>query len=117
MILAPAVMAAEKLPKNAATKCLEAVGLDQDLYRIGNTKARILWSLASVVFQIPIHFSLVLLYITPHSLYLYVLCAYTPNPLFQFQFQYTSSSSSLSFSSTMSASCVESRLCLHLTRT
>ncbi|KAM8717114.1 hypothetical protein ACLKA7_003910 [Drosophila subpalustris] len=38
MILAPAVMAAEKLPKNAATKCLEAVGLDQDLYRIGNTK-------------------------------------------------------------------------------
>lgn len=42
MILAPAVMAAEKLPKNAATKCLEAVGLDPDLYRIGNTKARIL---------------------------------------------------------------------------
>lgn len=41
MILAPAVMAAEKLPKNAATKCLEAVGLDSDLYRIGNTKARI----------------------------------------------------------------------------
>ncbi|XP_062142197.1 myosin heavy chain, muscle isoform X33 [Drosophila sulfurigaster albostrigata] len=38
MILAPAVMAAEKLPKNAATKCLEAVGLDADLYRIGNTK-------------------------------------------------------------------------------
>nr|XP_032294518.1 myosin heavy chain, muscle isoform X24 [Drosophila virilis] len=38
MILAPAAMAAEKLPKNAATKCLEAVGLDQDLYRIGNTK-------------------------------------------------------------------------------
>ncbi|XP_030241548.1 myosin heavy chain, muscle isoform X31 [Drosophila navojoa] len=38
MILAPAVMAAEKLPKNAATKCLEAVGLDPDLYRIGNTK-------------------------------------------------------------------------------
>ncbi|XP_034474513.1 myosin heavy chain, muscle isoform X17 [Drosophila innubila] len=38
MILAPAVMAAEKLPKNAATKCLEAVGLDSDLYRIGNTK-------------------------------------------------------------------------------
>lgn len=42
MILAPAAMAAEKLPKNAATKCLEAVGLDQDLYRIGNTKARII---------------------------------------------------------------------------
>lgn len=41
MILAPAVMTAEKLPKNAATKCLEAVGLDADLYRIGNTKARI----------------------------------------------------------------------------
>ncbi|XP_064546703.1 myosin heavy chain, muscle isoform X10 [Drosophila montana] len=38
MILAPAAMTAEKLPKNAATKCLEAVGLDQDLYRIGNTK-------------------------------------------------------------------------------
>lgn len=45
MILAPAVMAAEKLPKNAATKCLEAVGLDPDLYRIGNTKARIFRSL------------------------------------------------------------------------
>lgn len=40
MILAPAVMAAEKQPKKAAEKCLESVGLDPDLYRIGHTKAR-----------------------------------------------------------------------------
>ncbi|KAM7353234.1 myosin heavy chain isoform 20-T20 [Cochliomyia hominivorax] len=38
MILAPAIMAAEKQPKNAAAKCLEAVGLDSDMYRIGHTK-------------------------------------------------------------------------------
>lgn len=41
MILAPAIMAAEKVAKNAAGKCLEAVGLDPDMYRIGHTKARI----------------------------------------------------------------------------
>jgi len=40
MILAPAIMAAEKVAKNAAGKCLEAVGLDPDMYRIGHTKAR-----------------------------------------------------------------------------
>jgi len=40
MILAPAIMAAEKVAKNAAAKCLEAVGLDPDMYRIGHTKAR-----------------------------------------------------------------------------
>ncbi|XP_017086619.2 myosin heavy chain, muscle isoform X14 [Drosophila eugracilis] len=38
MILAPAIMAAEKVAKNAAAKCLEAVGLDPDMYRIGHTK-------------------------------------------------------------------------------
>ncbi|XP_067622952.1 myosin heavy chain, muscle isoform X45 [Eurosta solidaginis] len=38
MILAPAIMTAEKVPKNAAAKCLEAVGLDPDMYRIGHTK-------------------------------------------------------------------------------
>ncbi|XP_017461556.1 PREDICTED: myosin heavy chain, muscle isoform X11 [Rhagoletis zephyria] len=38
MILAPAIMVAEKQPKNAAAKCLEAVGLDPDMYRIGHTK-------------------------------------------------------------------------------
>ncbi|XP_033248666.1 myosin heavy chain, muscle isoform X33 [Drosophila miranda] len=38
MILAPAIMTAEKLAKNAAGKCLEAVGLDPDMYRIGHTK-------------------------------------------------------------------------------
>ncbi|EDV56658.2 uncharacterized protein Dere_GG22771, isoform D [Drosophila erecta] len=38
MILAPAIMAAEKVAKNAAGKCLEAVGLDPDMYRIGHTK-------------------------------------------------------------------------------
>lgn len=40
MILAPAIMANEKSPKNAAAKCLESVGLDSDMYRIGHTKAR-----------------------------------------------------------------------------
>ncbi|XP_026481138.1 myosin heavy chain, muscle-like isoform X13 [Ctenocephalides felis] len=38
MILAPAIMQAEKDPKNAAAKCLESVNLDPDLYRIGHTK-------------------------------------------------------------------------------
>ncbi|XP_004524740.1 myosin heavy chain, muscle isoform X22 [Ceratitis capitata] len=38
MILAPAIMVAEKQPKNAAAKCLESVGLDPDMYRIGHTK-------------------------------------------------------------------------------
>ncbi|XP_064213636.1 myosin heavy chain, muscle isoform X38 [Tribolium castaneum] len=38
MILAPATMAAEKDPKEAARKCLEEVGLDPDSYRIGHTK-------------------------------------------------------------------------------
>lgn len=45
MILAPAIMAAEKSPKNAAAKCLESVGLDSDMYRIGHTKARKLYQL------------------------------------------------------------------------
>ncbi|XP_068914330.1 myosin heavy chain, muscle isoform X46 [Tenebrio molitor] len=38
MILAPATMAAEADPKEAARKCLEEVGLDPDSYRIGHTK-------------------------------------------------------------------------------
>lgn len=40
MILAPAVMTAEKDQKKAAQKCFDAVGLDPDMYRIGHTKAR-----------------------------------------------------------------------------
>lgn len=40
MILAPAIMAAEKEPKVAAAKCLESVQLDPESYRIGHTKAR-----------------------------------------------------------------------------
>lgn len=40
MILAPATMAAESNPKEAARKCLEEVGLDPESYRIGHTKAR-----------------------------------------------------------------------------
>ena len=44
MILAPAIMAAEKSPKNAAAKCLESVGLDSEMYRIGHTKARKLYN-------------------------------------------------------------------------
>ena len=39
MILAPAVMTAEKDPKIAAAKCLESTELDPDTYRIGHTKA------------------------------------------------------------------------------
>ncbi|XP_045477198.1 myosin heavy chain, muscle isoform X17 [Harmonia axyridis] len=38
MILAPATMAKEKDPKEAASKCLKEVGLDADSYRIGHTK-------------------------------------------------------------------------------
>ncbi|CAH2255029.1 jg7220 [Pararge aegeria aegeria] len=38
MILAPAIMQAEKDPKEAARKCLEAVELDPESYRIGHTK-------------------------------------------------------------------------------
>lgn len=41
MILAPAVMTAEKDQKKAAQKCFDSVGLDPDSYRIGHTKARI----------------------------------------------------------------------------
>lgn len=41
MILAPATMAAEKDPKEAARKCLEEIGLDPDGYRVGHTKARV----------------------------------------------------------------------------
>lgn len=41
MILAPAIMTAEKEPKEAARKCLEAVELDPESYRIGHTKARL----------------------------------------------------------------------------
>ena len=41
MILAPATMAAESEPKNAASKCLEEIGLDPESYRIGHTKARV----------------------------------------------------------------------------
>lgn len=40
MILAPAIMQAEKDPKEAARKCLEAINLDPESYRIGHTKAR-----------------------------------------------------------------------------
>uniref|UniRef100_T1GWF3 Myosin motor domain-containing protein n=1 Tax=Megaselia scalaris TaxID=36166 RepID=T1GWF3_MEGSC len=39
MILDPAQMTKEKDPKKAAGKCLESVGLDPDMYRIGHTKA------------------------------------------------------------------------------
>lgn len=40
MILAPATMAKEKDPKEAARKCLEEIALDPDGYRVGHTKAR-----------------------------------------------------------------------------
>ncbi|XP_068992450.1 myosin heavy chain, muscle isoform X16 [Neodiprion pinetum] len=38
MILAPAIMTAEKDPKVGAAKCFELIGLDPDSYRIGHTK-------------------------------------------------------------------------------
>ncbi|VVC93951.1 unnamed protein product [Leptidea sinapis] len=38
MILAPALMAEQKEPKEAARVCFESIGLDPDLYRIGHTK-------------------------------------------------------------------------------
>ncbi|XP_041979134.1 myosin heavy chain, muscle isoform X9 [Aricia agestis] len=38
MILAPAIMAAEEDPKEAARKCFESIGLDPESYRIGHTK-------------------------------------------------------------------------------
>lgn len=38
MILAPAIMTAEPDPKKAGAKCLEAVALDPESYRIGHTR-------------------------------------------------------------------------------
>jgi myosin heavy chain 6/7 len=40
MILAPAIMQAESDPKVAAAKCLEAVELDPESYRVGHTKVQ-----------------------------------------------------------------------------
>jgi myosin heavy chain 6/7 len=40
MILAPALMQAEKDVKKAAGGCLDTIKLDPDLYRLGHTKAR-----------------------------------------------------------------------------
>lgn len=39
-ILAPKQMQEEKDVKKAAAVCLEVIGLDAELYRLGNTKAR-----------------------------------------------------------------------------
>lgn len=39
MILAPALMTAEKDPKKAAAACFESIALDPENYRIGHTKA------------------------------------------------------------------------------
>lgn len=38
-ILAPKAMDEEKDPKKACGKCLESIPLDEELYRLGNTKA------------------------------------------------------------------------------
>lgn len=38
MILAPATMAKEPNPKDAAAKCLKEIELDPESYRIGHTK-------------------------------------------------------------------------------
>lgn len=43
MILAPATMAAETDPKVAAAKCLQEVELDPESYRIGHTKASLVF--------------------------------------------------------------------------
>lgn len=39
MILAPALMTAEKDPKKAAAHCFESIALDPENFRIGHTKA------------------------------------------------------------------------------
>lgn len=39
MILAPALMTAEKDPKKAAAHCFDSIGLDPENFRIGHTKA------------------------------------------------------------------------------
>lgn len=38
-ILAPKAMDGQKDPKKACGVCLDAVNLDEELYRLGNTKA------------------------------------------------------------------------------
>lgn len=63
MILAPAIMTAEKDQKKAAQKCFEEIGLDPDSYRIGHTKARII---TIIIFVLFLHF------IIPPDFYLYV---------------------------------------------
>lgn len=49
MILAPAIMTAEKDPKIAAAKCFDSIGLDPDSYRIGHTKASRIWQTHSSI--------------------------------------------------------------------
>lgn len=53
MILAPAVMAAESDPKQAAAKCLAEVQLDPESYRIGHTKASSCGTLSTFPIRIP----------------------------------------------------------------
>lgn len=38
-ILAPKIMEEQKDPKKACGACLESIPLDEELYRLGNTKA------------------------------------------------------------------------------
>lgn len=52
MILDPAQMTKEKDPKKAAGKCLETVGLDPDNYRIGHTKAGLLFNISPPYFNL-----------------------------------------------------------------
>lgn len=65
MILAPAIMTAEGDPKVAASKCLEAVGLDPDSYRCGFTKARSSVSVSILGMQFFPAFALFRLYPNP----------------------------------------------------
>lgn len=71
MILAPAIMTAEKDPKVAAAKCLESVQLDPESYRIGHTKASSLSHPQCFFF----HFCLARLFFCP-QLFLFFLSRY-----------------------------------------
>lgn len=89
MILDPAQMTKEKDPKKAAGKCLESVGLDPDMYRIGHTKAGFIFKIFKLfphlVFEF-ISFKISLFEIYFHFMY---LRTFANSPVFvDFQFSY-----------------------------
>ena len=58
-ILAPAILDSEPDPKTGCGKCIESVGLDEDLYRIGHTKARIAQCLFLNIISVDFDLSLI----------------------------------------------------------